>query len=274
MALLERSRSGKGQVIDAAMVDGVAYLSAFQQAAMTSGAWRRPRGRNLLDGGAPFYRVYACAPDSHDAVNGAADAAASDNDTADAIATTTTTLNANSAGAAFATDDNNGNGNGENIDEAYMAVGCLEPQFYTLFVRGLLSADCVRRDKALVKQLQAIANPLGGGGGGGGGGGADSGDDGGGGGDGVDVDGDSGDFNYMDEREWPRMQQWFAKALALQSRRAWTNVFADIDACVTPVLSIAEAVSARNVTNVTMADGASEPAPAPRLHRTPALAAR
>jgi crotonobetainyl-CoA:carnitine CoA-transferase CaiB-like acyl-CoA transferase len=82
MALLERTKSGKGQVIDAAMVDGSLYLGSFLfkvllvpeitficmertvltyqlfMQAIKSGLWAAPRGHNLLDSGAPFYDTY------------------------------------------------------------------------------------------------------------------------------------------------------------------------------------------------------------------------
>ncbi|XP_064293853.1 alpha-methylacyl-CoA racemase [Phalacrocorax carbo] len=57
-ALYERTISGKGQVIDASMVEGVAYLSSFLWKSQNSGLWNRPRGENLLDSGAPFYETY------------------------------------------------------------------------------------------------------------------------------------------------------------------------------------------------------------------------
>src|SRR4051794_17792161 len=60
-ALLERERSGRGQVVDAAMVDGSALLTAFLHGLIAAGQWRRPRGENLLDGGAPFYDTYRTA---------------------------------------------------------------------------------------------------------------------------------------------------------------------------------------------------------------------
>ena len=60
-ALLERERSGVGQVVDAAMVDGVSLLSQLVWAMRGVGAWPGERGTNLLDGGAPFYDCYACA---------------------------------------------------------------------------------------------------------------------------------------------------------------------------------------------------------------------
>jgi alpha-methylacyl-CoA racemase len=56
-ALVERERSGKGQVVDAAMVDGAANLFAFLAAAVQGNMWG-PRGTNLIDTGAHFYEVY------------------------------------------------------------------------------------------------------------------------------------------------------------------------------------------------------------------------
>jgi alpha-methylacyl-CoA racemase len=57
-ALYERSRSGNGQVIDAAMVDGAASLMSMAYEMKSVGMWSDERGANLLDGGAPFYRCY------------------------------------------------------------------------------------------------------------------------------------------------------------------------------------------------------------------------
>lgn len=82
-ALVERSTSGKGQTVDAAMVDGAAQLASFIFGMRGAGQWSEPRGENLLDGGAPFYDVYECA------------------------------------------------------DGGYLAVGCIEPQFYAEFLKGL-----------------------------------------------------------------------------------------------------------------------------------------
>jgi alpha-methylacyl-CoA racemase len=58
-ALVERARSGRGQVIDAAMVDGSALLTTFLHGAIAAGMWPGPPGSNLLDGGAPFYDTYS-----------------------------------------------------------------------------------------------------------------------------------------------------------------------------------------------------------------------
>lgn len=56
-ALLERERSGRGQVIDGAILDGVASLTTATLGMKAAGRWG-PRGTNLLDGGAPWYRCY------------------------------------------------------------------------------------------------------------------------------------------------------------------------------------------------------------------------
>lgn len=61
MALFERTRSGKGQIIDASMVEGTAYLSSFLWKTQSKGLWERPRGENMVDGGAPFYTTYRTA---------------------------------------------------------------------------------------------------------------------------------------------------------------------------------------------------------------------
>jgi alpha-methylacyl-CoA racemase len=60
-ALLEASRSGKGQVVDTAMCDGAASLMAMFFDMSASGRWVEGRERNFLDGGAHFYGVYECA---------------------------------------------------------------------------------------------------------------------------------------------------------------------------------------------------------------------
>jgi len=67
-ALLERESSGKGQVVDAAMVDGTALLSQSLLGLRDQGRWTDERGANLLDGSAPFYRTYACADGRYVAV--------------------------------------------------------------------------------------------------------------------------------------------------------------------------------------------------------------
>ncbi|MFK0690263.1 CaiB/BaiF CoA transferase family protein [Mesorhizobium sp. IMUNJ 23033] len=67
-ALFQRSRSGKGQVIDAAMVEGASMLAAPVHALMAAGLWRDARGVNLLDSGAPFYDTYETEDGRHVAV--------------------------------------------------------------------------------------------------------------------------------------------------------------------------------------------------------------
>lgn len=62
MALVERQSSGKGQIIDASMVEGSAYVSSFlwrtRSSKMAFPVWVDERGKNILDGGAHFYNVY------------------------------------------------------------------------------------------------------------------------------------------------------------------------------------------------------------------------
>jgi alpha-methylacyl-CoA racemase len=67
-ALWERSRSGLGQVIDAAMVDGASMLAHMLWSMSGGGAWNENRGDNILDGGAPYYDTYECADGGYMAV--------------------------------------------------------------------------------------------------------------------------------------------------------------------------------------------------------------
>ena len=85
--LLETKSSGKGQVIDAAMLEGSALLMAGVLLSKNSGSWESPRGENWLDGGAPFYNTYQC------------------------------------------------------IDEEWICIGCIEPQFYALLREQLKLED-------------------------------------------------------------------------------------------------------------------------------------
>ncbi|MEW6632427.1 MAG: CaiB/BaiF CoA-transferase family protein [Pseudomonadota bacterium] len=67
-ALVQRWRTGKGEVIDAAMIEGAAMLAAPIHAFMAAGLWVDRRGENLLDSGAPFYDTYETADGRHIAV--------------------------------------------------------------------------------------------------------------------------------------------------------------------------------------------------------------
>jgi alpha-methylacyl-CoA racemase len=60
-AVLHARKSGVGQVVDAAIVDGTALLTSMLHSMRAQGDWPGPRGENLFDGGAPFYRVYETA---------------------------------------------------------------------------------------------------------------------------------------------------------------------------------------------------------------------
>ena len=66
--LIERARSGKGQVIDAAMIDGASMLAAPFFSFLAMGFWNDRRGVNLLDSGAPFYDSYETGDSKHVAV--------------------------------------------------------------------------------------------------------------------------------------------------------------------------------------------------------------
>ncbi|WP_267717151.1 CaiB/BaiF CoA transferase family protein [Streptomyces sp. CoH17] len=104
-ALLGARVTGRGQVVDAAIVDGTAHLTALLWGMLAEGTWRDARGGNLLDGGCPYYRVY------------------------------------------------------ETGDGGWMAVGALEPQFYTVFVALLgLDAEALpdRADPRNWPELQAL----------------------------------------------------------------------------------------------------------------------
>ncbi|MEU3947892.1 CaiB/BaiF CoA-transferase family protein [Streptomyces sp. NPDC029526] len=60
-ALLTARATGRGQVVDAAIVDGTAHLTALFWGMLSDGSWQDARGRNLLDGGCPHYGVYETA---------------------------------------------------------------------------------------------------------------------------------------------------------------------------------------------------------------------
>jgi alpha-methylacyl-CoA racemase len=64
-ALLEARTSGRGQVVDAAIVDGTAHLNAMTAAFLASGGFKEERAANLLDGGAPYYDIYETADGEH-----------------------------------------------------------------------------------------------------------------------------------------------------------------------------------------------------------------
>jgi len=66
--LVEARRSGRGQVVDTAIVDGAALLTTSVHELAALGQWDERRGANLLDGGAPFYGVYETADGEHMAV--------------------------------------------------------------------------------------------------------------------------------------------------------------------------------------------------------------
>lgn len=170
LALFERSRSGRGQVVDAAMVDGAAHLASFLYGFHHAGFWSADRGTNLLDTGAPFYDTY------------------------------------------------------ETADGGYVAVGAIEPQFYARLLEGLEMT-------------------------------------------GEDLP------HQMDRERWGEMRERLAAAFRAKTREEWTRIFDGTDACVAPVLGLAEAAShPHNVARTLFVEGIAGkamPGPAPRLSRTP-----
>jgi len=169
-ALIARATTGRGQVVDAAMVDGAAHLFTMVHGLLGAGAWRDEREANLLDGGAPFYAVYECA------------------------------------------------------DGGFVAVGALEPPFWAQLVAGL---------------------------------------------------GVEGLGEQYDTATWPTQREAFTAAFRTRTRDEWAAHFEATDACVAPVLSLAEAphhphLAARR-TFVADAHGHPVPRTGPRLSATPAL---
>ncbi|MYT45837.1 CoA transferase, partial [Streptomyces sp. SID5471] len=63
-----QTEDGRGQVVDAAIVDGTAHLTSMIHGMLAAGGWQDRRGANLLDGGAPFYGTYETADGRHMAV--------------------------------------------------------------------------------------------------------------------------------------------------------------------------------------------------------------
>jgi len=167
-ALWERQTSGKGQVVDAAMIDGSSVLIQMMWSMRANGIWSDERGVNMLDGGAPYYDTYTCA------------------------------------------------------DGRYIAVGAIEPQFYAELLNGL---------------------------------GLDS--------------ADLPDQN--DVSRWPELRARLAEVIAAKDRDHWAKVFADTDACVTPVLAFGEVDTDPHITerDTFYRDGDHlQPMPAPRFSRS------
>lgn len=170
-ALVERQASGKGQVIDAAMVNGAPALAHLLWSMRGTGQWSDQRGTNIFDGSAPFYDTYDCA------------------------------------------------------DGKYVAVGALEPQFY---------AELIRILGFTTEELGPQRDPEG----------------------------------------WPRMRKLFAEKFASRSRDEWAEIFAGVDACVTPVLTFAEAEQDPHLIDrgvFAEIDGVVQPTPAPEFSRTPTI---
>ncbi|HZN19453.1 MAG TPA: CoA transferase, partial [Micromonosporaceae bacterium] len=197
-AAWQAARTGQGQVVDAAILDGSALLATQLYALLHAGLWRDERGTNLLDGTAPHYGTYQTA------------------------------------------------------DGRYLAVGPLEPKFFAQFATLLGGLD----PDAGGNGLDVDGNGL---------------DEG---GNGLDEGSNDADPpNPYDVAQWPRLRKLVAERIATRTRDEWLAVFEGSDACVAPVLSLAEApehphVAARGV--FVDLDGVRQPAPAPRFSATPA----
>ncbi|MFC0248197.1 CaiB/BaiF CoA transferase family protein [Citricoccus parietis] len=175
-ALLERSVSGRGQVVDAAMVDGASMLGQWVWAMRGVGRWTDQPRSNMLDGGRPWYDVYRTR------------------------------------------------------DGRHMAVGALEPAFYPQLLTGLGLDGTVPERTA------------------------------------PDRD---------DPTTWPRLRELFTERFVQYDQAHWTDIFSGTDACVTPVLTYAEAERDEHLGSrgtLLEVDGVVQPAPAPRFSRTPAPA--
>lgn len=70
-ALISRTRTGRGQVVQVDMVSGSRYIATFPllHASAQTSIWSMPRGQNILDGGAPFYSLYQCSRNPNEAAN-------------------------------------------------------------------------------------------------------------------------------------------------------------------------------------------------------------
>lgn len=70
-ALISRAKTGNGQVVEANMVDGTAYLGSFMRYGLKTPLWNNGRGKNILDGGSPWYDVYECKDGGYMAIGAA-----------------------------------------------------------------------------------------------------------------------------------------------------------------------------------------------------------
>jgi len=70
-ALISRAKTGNGQVVEANMVDGSAYLASFMRYGLKTPFWNKQRGENVLDGGSPWYDVYECKDGGYMAIGAA-----------------------------------------------------------------------------------------------------------------------------------------------------------------------------------------------------------
>jgi len=137
-ALFSARSTGRGQVVDAAMVDAAPYLATMVRAMYGHDLWTDQRAANLFDGGAPHYRCYRCS------------------------------------------------------DGRYVAVGALEPKFWTILLETL--------------GLDPTTTP-----------------------------------SPYQQADWPELAALLEPIFAGRTRDDWATAFEPLDACVAPVLTLAEA---------------------------------
>jgi alpha-methylacyl-CoA racemase len=169
--LLHARATGEGQVVDAAMTEGAAYLGSMTRTFLSLGGWTDRREANMLDGGSPNYRCYECA------------------------------------------------------DGKFVAVGALEAQFW--------AALCTA----------------------------------------IDQDAETAPSPY-DPAKWDDCRSLLETTFTSKTRDEWAEIFAPLDACVAPVLTLEEApLHPHNVArgSYTQVGDATLAAPVPRFSATPGV---
>ena len=236
-ALLERERSGLGQVIDAAMVDGSALLTSFLYGLRAAGAWQDERGTNLLDGGAPFYDTYQTADGRYVAV-GALEPKFYAALLAGLGLTGAKPADAGPGETGQAQTGQPGRGETGQAPTGQGETGQDETG------QGETGQGEIERRETGPAQTEPGET-----------------------GDNVSLPG------QYDRADWPVLRARLTEAFLGRTQAEWAEVFAGTDACVAPVLGPAQAPAhPHNAERGTFIEvgGVVQPAPAPRFGRTPA----